>query len=224
MTRFIMIVIVLAAAWHLASSPAVAVSPTAEEMAKARQWATRFEEAAQGKDYRPPFSFIYNGKPSAELLQTWNRKQTTRQLDGQRSERTTTWTDPKTGLEVACISVECSDFPGIEWTVWFRTPARRTRRSSPKCREWTSPSIATAKEITLCTTSRGDDCSAASYRPIVANLGQRSEPPFRSGRRKADKRNLSVFQRGMVRPGSDCRAGLAGTMGGPFRLRTSLRC
>jgi alpha-galactosidase len=101
---------------------AVGVSPTADEMAQARRWAAAaFEIAPKTK---PCFSFTYSGKPSGELWAACNFKKTGRKLDDQRTEHTLTWTDPKTGLEVRCASVEYADFPVVEWTVYFRNTGK----------------------------------------------------------------------------------------------------
>ena len=43
-----------------------------------------------------------------------------RQLDGQRTEHTLTYTDPKTGLVVRCVGIEYRDFPTVEWTLYFK--------------------------------------------------------------------------------------------------------
>ena len=68
----------------------------------------------------PFFSFAYEGKPSAELLKTWNVERDSRKLDDARTERTITYTDPKTGLRVRCVGTEYQDFPAVEWTLYFK--------------------------------------------------------------------------------------------------------
>ena len=68
----------------------------------------------------PVFSFIYNEKDSAELLGTWKRHRESRGLDAHRTQRTLTWTDSKTGLEVGKVGIEYDDFPAVEWTVYFK--------------------------------------------------------------------------------------------------------
>ena len=92
---------------------AAAVTP--EEMQAERQWV-----AQHVSQNRPPFTFVYDKKPSADLLANWQVKSETTKLDDQRTQRTYTWTDLKTGLEVRCVSVEYSDYPVVEWTVYFR--------------------------------------------------------------------------------------------------------
>ena len=69
----------------------------------------------------PPFSFIYGGKPSAELLAAWHVQAETQQARRRSGrEHTLTWTDPKTGLVVRCVAVEYRDFPTVEWTLYFK--------------------------------------------------------------------------------------------------------
>ncbi len=67
-----------------------------------------------------PFSFVYAGKPSAELLTKWKSERSSRQLDSQRTQRTLVWTDPQTSLQARCVAVEYGDFPTIEWTLYFK--------------------------------------------------------------------------------------------------------
>ena len=68
----------------------------------------------------PPFSFQYGGKPFADLMRTWKLDRKTRQLDGQRTEHTVSFTDPGTGLVVRSVGIEYHDFPTVEWTLYFK--------------------------------------------------------------------------------------------------------
>ena len=88
-----------------------AVSPTSAEMAKARRWAAaRFEgiadvkgqddpQAAPSPSFGPPFSFVYQGKRSANFLKNWRTKRVAKKLSDGRTARTTTYSDPPTGLD-----------------------------------------------------------------------------------------------------------------------------
>lgn len=62
-----------------------------------------------------PFSFTYDGKPSAQLLGQWKRTVTEAPLAGGRRRSTTVWKDPQTGLEIECDATVFSDFPAVEW-------------------------------------------------------------------------------------------------------------
>ena len=68
----------------------------------------------------PPFSFVYNNKPSAELLATWPAQRTTKKLDSQRTQHTVEYSDPNSGLKVLCDGISYADYPAIEWVVKFR--------------------------------------------------------------------------------------------------------
>ncbi|HWI59831.1 MAG TPA: alpha-galactosidase, partial [Bacillota bacterium] len=67
-----------------------------------------------------PFSFVYDGRASSELLSKWQRTQQTKTLDASRSERTITWTEPQTGLVLRCVVVQYATFPTVEWTLYFK--------------------------------------------------------------------------------------------------------
>jgi alpha-galactosidase len=68
----------------------------------------------------PPFSFFYDGKPSAELLKCWQVSRDTQKLDAQRTEHTLVYTDPGSSLLVRCVLIEYHDFPTVEWTLYFK--------------------------------------------------------------------------------------------------------
>ena len=67
-----------------------------------------------------PFSFRYDGRESAELLKGWRVERATRQLDAQRTEHVSIYTDPKTGLVVRAVAVAYADYPVVEWTVYLK--------------------------------------------------------------------------------------------------------
>ncbi len=68
----------------------------------------------------PPFSFTYNGKPSAEFLATWKVDRKSNKLDDHRTAQTVVYSDPAGGLSVRCEAVEYDDYPTVEWTLHFK--------------------------------------------------------------------------------------------------------
>ena len=68
---------------------------------------------------RPPFSFTYDGQPSAELLNSWKFASEHKKLDPNRTSHVLTWQDPNTGLHVRWDGLEYHDFESIEWTVYL---------------------------------------------------------------------------------------------------------
>jgi alpha-galactosidase len=103
----------------IAPQLAAAVSPTRDEMADARQWtAAHCQSAAESA--RPFFSFTYGGKPSAELLNTWQLKRESRPLQDRQTWHTLSWTDPQTRLVVRCEAIEEADYPVVEWVIYLK--------------------------------------------------------------------------------------------------------
>jgi len=77
-------------------------------------WATKSFTSKGG-----PFSFVYGGKPSAELLPLWRFK------EQKGKSRILTWTDPATGLEVKAVVLVYEDTPGVDWTLTFTNKATK---------------------------------------------------------------------------------------------------
>ena len=102
-----------AAAWPATGWAAAPAGP--EEIQARDQW---LQDRLLGAN--PAFSFVYGGQPSGKLLAAWPRKSQSSKLPRDRTQHTLTWTDAKSGLEVRCVAVEYSDFPAVEWTVYFK--------------------------------------------------------------------------------------------------------
>lgn len=69
---------------------------------------------------RLPFSFVYGGETSDQLLAKWPRHAERQELDSARIQHTLTWKDPASRLEVRCMAVEYKEFPVAEWTLYFK--------------------------------------------------------------------------------------------------------
>ena len=91
-------------------------TPTMQELDVSRAWvAAHFESSG----IAPPFSFRYDGQPMSETLIEWRTESEIRKLDDSRIERTLTYADSESGLEVRCVVTEYSDYPAVEWVVFF---------------------------------------------------------------------------------------------------------
>lgn len=101
---------------------AFAISPLASEIKAARNFV---QSAIERTNPNLPFSFVYGGKRSGELLPTWKVQRQTHKLGSRRTERIISYTDPKTGLVVRCVAVQYSDFPVVEWTLYFKNTGRQ---------------------------------------------------------------------------------------------------
>jgi len=118
-----------------------------------------------------PFSFTYQGTPSDELLARWPQKVETRKLDAQRTQRTLTWTDPATPLEVRCVAVVYADFPAVEWTVYFRNTGTHNTAILENIQGLDMAlQRGTGGEYVL-HSNRGDWCAREGYQPWETTLG-----------------------------------------------------
>jgi alpha-galactosidase len=156
----------------LSAQFARAISPTPAEMADSRKIAdAKFADAKQGK---PFFSFMYDGKPSAEFLKSWDVKQSSRKLDEARTEYTLTYVDPATKLTIRCIGVEYGDFPAVEWMVYFKNAGGKDTPILSDIQALDDSIVReTDAEFTLRSTI-GDNCTAASYQPTIETLGPKA--------------------------------------------------
>ena len=172
-----------------------------------------------------PFPSSTTASPRRSCLDSGTGSDAVADSTTSAAERTTTWTDPKTGLEVRCVSVEYSDFPVVEWTVYFKNAGKAA-----------TPILADMQGMNVSFRRDGDGgyhpAQHARRRLLGRQLSasrlsarQGDEPSVRPGRRAADQRDRdALFQRGMAGPRRDRRARLAGAMGGPVRLRQIRRC
>jgi len=102
----------------LAAWPAVAVTVNSADQQLACAWLDRHLAGEPPKDL--PFSFIYDGKSSRELLPKWKFSRAEKKLEGGKTEIALTFAEPGPGLEVRVLLVRDELYPAGEWTVFFR--------------------------------------------------------------------------------------------------------
>jgi alpha-galactosidase len=174
---FCFAVVLTAAALEMSPArAAIAVMP--EELQQRDVWLK--ERLWDGKPQHP-FSFLYGGRKSEELLPTWQKKTETKRLDAARTQHTLTWLDSQTGLEVRCVVVKYADYPVVEWTLYFKNSGTAD-----------TPIIADVQaldagfvrpeggEFTL-HYNKGDVCAADSYEPLTEVLGPGAAKQFAPG-------------------------------------------
>lgn len=149
------------------------VSP--EEQQQKDQWV---EQNLLSESGSVPFSFICAGRPSGSLLPSWERKVTRTQLDNHRTQHVITWTDPKSGLEARCQAVDYDDFPVIEWTLYLKNAGQADTPILSDIQGLDASFQREGEEPFVLRTTRGDDCSPASYQPVIINLGDGARQKF----------------------------------------------
>jgi alpha-galactosidase len=125
-----------------------------------------------------PFSFIYGGTPSAQLLRSWKSVRSNVTLDGSRTQETTTFTDPKTHLQVRCVMVRYNDYPVVEWTLYFKNTGSDPTPLLEKIQSLdTSLDPGQTREYVL-HYSIGSPATAEDYEPLEAALSSGTEKHF----------------------------------------------
>ncbi len=154
------------------SSPPVALGVTAAgEMDRAQQWmAARFDGPSQDRQAEPFFSFIYDGKPSTDLLHSWHIARTSRQIDDTRIERTLTYTDPRSGLSVRCVGIQYSDFPTVEWTVYFKNTGTTDTPILEDIQAIDFTLVRSGDSEFVLRRTKGDTCAIDSFQPLEQTL------------------------------------------------------
>ncbi|MFH0761053.1 MAG: alpha-galactosidase [Bacteroidota bacterium] len=125
-----------------------------------------------------PFSFQYGGQASSGFLKTWGKTYETNKIDQGKTQSTYRWTDPETGLEVRCVSIEYSDFPVVEWTVYFRNTGTHT---TPILKDIQGLDMRFEKKTDgefVLHGNKGDWCAAESYEPFRLTLNANTNKPF----------------------------------------------
>jgi len=141
---------------------------TTDELRTSREWGVAHFE---GDVADLPFSFLYGGKPSSQVLKSANLTRATRSTDEHRTERTLLCADLQTGLVVRCVAIEYDEFPVVEWTVYLRNDGTAD-----------TPIVSDVRALDVrfpCDPDRGavlhhhtgSPCTPADYRPFRTPLG-----------------------------------------------------
>ncbi len=193
---------------------AAAIAPTADEMTLSRNWAATRFEAKTAKDFQPFFSFTYDGKSSAELLKTWDLKQSSKKLDDQRLEYTLTFTDPKTGLELRCVGVEYHDFPTVEWTLYFKNTGAKDTPILAGIQALDANFTRQAEGEFVLHYAKGDTCTPDSYQPFELPLTPGLEKRFSSASGRPTNRENGPTTTSLIPAAAACSSPSAGPANG----------
>ncbi|HEX2974275.1 MAG TPA: NPCBM/NEW2 domain-containing protein, partial [Tepidisphaeraceae bacterium] len=119
----------------------------------------------------PPFSFVYGNRLSDELLGNWRFERADEKLDSARSRSTLTYTDPQTGLQVRCVLVEYSDFPAVEWTLYFKNTGTQDTPILEDIRSLDAGFALNQREEFLLHHFVGSPCTDHDYEPLQTPFG-----------------------------------------------------
>ncbi|MBN2137702.1 MAG: NPCBM/NEW2 domain-containing protein [Sedimentisphaerales bacterium] len=126
-------------------------------------------------DSEPPFSFVYGGIESAQLLGEWEHTCRAVTSDG-RAEYRAKWSDPATGLEVTVVASMFEGYPAVDWVAYFENKGDKDTPiiediQALDVRLRTGPSNRSAVVHGL----TGDMCSEQSWLPTARELSPGKE-------------------------------------------------
>ncbi|MHB9035739.1 MAG: alpha-galactosidase [Armatimonadota bacterium] len=141
---------------------------TLSETSKRNRWVTDY--LAEESSTRP-FSFTYGGQSFSVLLGGWQQSFSTRTIDANRTERTITYTDPSTHLQVRCVAVVYNDFPTVEWTIYFKNTGSVNTTILENIQALNTSMSRSPGDEFLLHHNIGSPCTMNDYQPLETVLG-----------------------------------------------------
>jgi alpha-galactosidase len=186
---------------------ASALAPTKgpdTEMAIAEDWAHSFGAVTADAGTRtgggrllperlkPPFSFNYDGRESADLLPSWSCTVKSSRLDSLREQLEVTYTDPATSLQVRVVATRFTDFPAVEWVVYFKN-CGRTDTPILKDIQALDVSLCSPEDDPTIHHALGAHCSMNDFMPMTRVLGERGRLELNAGGGRSSSDFLPFF-------------------------------
>jgi alpha-galactosidase len=141
----------------------------------------------------PPFSFVYGGIKSQELLPSWSATRETKKLDASRTEYRLVYSDPKTGLVVRCVGVAYGDFPTIEWTLYFKNTGKTDTPILEHIQALDTRFERNGDGEFLLHHSKGAPATPNDYEPYETSLGPKASIGLSAAGGRPTNRDLSYF-------------------------------
>jgi alpha-galactosidase len=117
-----------------------------------------------------PFSFVYGGAPSAQLLKSWRRGAETTD-HAERVEHVVHWDDPHTGLRVTAVVKAFKRYPAVDWVLYFENQGAQ---DTPIIEDIQGLDVmlrtGNSKRAALVHQIAGDCCDARSFAPFDTTL------------------------------------------------------
>jgi len=157
---------------------------TPDETARTKEWA----DSLTGDPQSLPASFSYDGIPSSEIIPSWEVERST-----SGSAHIVTYRDAKTGLEVRCVATVYSDFPTVEWTLYFKNTGDANTPILSDVRPLDGRfAIPKAHNCTL-HHHKGSPCEAADYQPFTSAIGPNSRIRLATSGGRSSNATLPYF-------------------------------
>jgi len=128
------------------------------------------QQSMLGSKLQLPFSFVYGGQASTELLSAWSKKMETKRLDGARTQHVLTWTDPKAGLELSCVGIEYRVFPAVEWILYVKNTGQKDTPILEDLYALDTRLVRTNAGEFIVHHIRGSDAKSSDFAPVTGTI------------------------------------------------------
>lgn len=122
-----------------------------------------------------PFSFRYGDRSSSYLLKLWENDRSSHRIDDHKTERTLTYTDPRSGLVVRAVAIEYHDFPTVEWTLYFKNTGTSPTPILEDIQALDTPFNRSEDGEFILHHSKGSVASPTDFEPYADRLERQSE-------------------------------------------------
>ena len=159
-------------------------------------WLDQIRQGPELPLSRYPFSFLYGGRHSDELLPGWTLEQRSERIDADRNRTVNTWTDPKTGLCVEWQVTRFADFPAVEWVLYLQN---RGAGDTPILEDVQSLNLALngpLGESVLYRLHRtnGGPANPTDFEPRVVEMGKNAWEMLSGGGGRSSNRDFPFFK------------------------------
>ena len=141
----------------------------------------------------PPFAFRYGDRPSSELLKTWGFNRSERRLDSNRTEYVLTYGDPKTGLVVRCEAIAYTDFPTVEWTVYFKNEGTQNTLILEQIQALDAQFERRPEGEFILHHVKGSQTTPTDFQPLETRLEPRADERIVAGSGRTTSQQFSYF-------------------------------
>lgn len=204
---------------------------THAEMSLAQAWARAFrlpsaESAATETRLlpamlKPPFSFVYDGRASRDLLPGWRYEAQDIDLAEGKQQQELTYSDPHSGLRVRATATVFEDFPAVEWVMHFENRGSADTAILENIQAL-DVELSTSELDPVIYYANGARCSASDFMPLTRVLGTHGSLHLQPGGGRSSSQFLPFFNLEAGGEGAILAIGWSGEWAVDFRhLETS---
>ena len=159
--KIVILFLIVSFGKDIANGQTVQIIPS--NNAEVHQWVE--QNFAKGKI--PPFSFVYGGKSSNNFIQNWQYHSERLKSSEPNSEETVyIYSDKQSGLIVKCFVTCFSDFPAVEWVLYFSNTSGKNTPFLEKTAVIDYSFVSEEEGTFMLYRARGSNAGRTDFQPI----------------------------------------------------------